>query len=62
MSARVKSIKICGTGRALPERILTNFDLERMVQTSDAWIVERTGIRERRIADEESDSVGQPEP
>ena len=34
----------------MPERILTNADLERMVATSDTWIVERTGIRERRIA------------
>lgn len=49
-----KSIKIVGTGRALPERILTNFDLEKMVDTSDAWIVERTGIRERRIADKDT--------
>ncbi len=48
----MKSIKIVGTGRALPEKVLTNFDLEKMVDTSDAWIVERTGIRERRIADE----------
>lgn len=47
----MKSIKIIGTGRALPERVLTNFDLEKMVDTSDEWIVERTGIRERRIAD-----------
>uniref|UniRef100_A0A7V3UZ86 Beta-ketoacyl-[acyl-carrier-protein] synthase III n=1 Tax=candidate division WOR-3 bacterium TaxID=2052148 RepID=A0A7V3UZ86_UNCW3 len=48
----MKSIKIIGTGRALPEKVLTNFDLEKMVDTSDQWIVERTGIRERRIADE----------
>lgn len=48
----MKSIKIVGTGRALPEKVLTNFDLEKMVDTSDEWIVERTGIRERRIADE----------
>lgn len=41
---------ILGTGRALPERILTNADLETMVETSDEWIVSRTGIRERRIA------------
>jgi 3-oxoacyl-[acyl-carrier-protein] synthase-3 len=41
--------RIAGTGRALPEKRLTNADLERMVETSDAWIVERTGIRERRI-------------
>ncbi len=50
----MKSIKIVGTGRALPEKILTNFDLEKMVDTSDEWIVERTGIRERRIADEKT--------
>ena len=38
-----------GTGRGVPERVLTNADLEKMVDTTDAWIVERTGIRERRI-------------
>ena len=43
-------LKIEGTGVSLPERILTNQELEGMVDTSDAWIVERTGIRERRIA------------
>ena len=40
---------ILGTGVYLPERILTNFDLEKMVDTSDEWIYTRTGIRERRI-------------
>jgi 3-oxoacyl-[acyl-carrier-protein] synthase-3 len=40
---------IAGTGRGVPERVLTNADLERMVDTSDAWIMERTGIRERRL-------------
>jgi len=44
--------KIIGTGSYVPERILTNFDLEKMVDTSDEWIRERTGIRERRIASE----------
>ena len=44
--------KITGTGSALPEKVLTNFDLERMVDTSNEWIVARTGIRERRIAAE----------
>lgn len=48
----MKAVKIVGTGRALPDRVLSNADLERMVETTDAWIVERTGIRERRIADE----------
>lgn len=41
---------IAGTGSYLPEKILTNADLEKMVQTSDQWIQERTGIRERHIA------------
>jgi 3-oxoacyl-[acyl-carrier-protein] synthase-3 len=43
---------ILGTGRYAPAKVLTNADLERMVDTSDAWITERTGIRERRIAAE----------
>ncbi|BCG46345.1 3-oxoacyl-[acyl-carrier-protein] synthase, KASIII [Citrifermentans bremense] len=44
--------KITGTGSAVPQKVLTNFDLEKMVDTSDEWIVARTGIRERRIASE----------
>jgi 3-oxoacyl-[acyl-carrier-protein] synthase-3 len=42
--------RITGTGGYLPARVLTNRDLEEMVETSDSWIQERTGIRERRIA------------
>jgi 3-oxoacyl-[acyl-carrier-protein] synthase-3 len=42
--------RIAGTGSYLPEKILTNFDLEKMVDTSDQWIRERTGINTRRIA------------
>jgi 3-oxoacyl-[acyl-carrier-protein] synthase-3 len=42
---------ILGTGSALPSRVLSNADLEKMVDTSDEWIVTRTGIRERRIAE-----------
>ncbi|NDJ58153.1 ketoacyl-ACP synthase III [Enterobacteriaceae bacterium 4M9] len=42
--------KIIGTGSWLPERVRTNADLEKMVETTDEWIVTRTGIRERRIA------------
>ena len=38
---------ILGTGSALPEKVITNFDLEKMVETSDQWITERTGIKER---------------
>lgn len=44
--------RITSTGSYLPERVLTNFDLEKMVDTSDEWITERTGIKERRIANE----------
>lgn len=44
--------KIVSTGSYLPEKVLTNIDLEKMVDTSDDWITERTGIKERRIADE----------
>jgi len=43
-------VEIAGLGSYLPERVLTNKDLERMVETSDDWITQRTGIRERRIA------------
>ncbi len=46
--------KIAGTGIYLPEGVLTNHDLERLVETSDEWIRTRTGIRERRIAKEEN--------
>ena len=42
--------RITGTGSYVPTKVMTNADLERMVATSDEWIVERTGIRERRIA------------
>lgn len=44
--------KIIATGSYAPDRVLTNHDLEKMVDTSDEWITERTGIKERRIADE----------
>jgi 3-oxoacyl-[acyl-carrier-protein] synthase-3 len=43
-------VTIVGTGHYVPERVLTNFDLEKIVDTSDEWIVARTGIRERRVA------------
>jgi 3-oxoacyl-[acyl-carrier-protein] synthase-3 len=53
-------VRISGVGHALPDRILTNADLESMVETSDEWIVERSGIRERRIAQphESSSTLG----
>lgn len=46
----VKRASILGTGSCLPQRSLTNFDLEKMVDTSDEWITTRTGIHTRRIA------------
>jgi 3-oxoacyl-[acyl-carrier-protein] synthase-3 len=46
--------KIEGVGIYLPEKVLTNFDLEKMVDTSDEWITTRTGIKERRIAEDET--------
>ena len=45
--------RIAGTGSYLPEKILTNFDLERMMDTSDEWIRTRTGITQRHIASED---------
>ena len=50
-SGEIQGSVIVGTGACVPERVLTNADLERMVDTTDQWIRERTGIRERRIAD-----------
>jgi 3-oxoacyl-[acyl-carrier-protein] synthase-3 len=41
--------RIAGTGSGLPQKVLTNKDLEKLVETSDEWIVSRTGIRERRV-------------
>jgi len=49
-------IKIVSTGSYVPDRILTNFDLEKMVDTSDQWITTRTGIKERRISEGETTS------
>ncbi|HUF63361.1 MAG TPA: beta-ketoacyl-ACP synthase III [Verrucomicrobiales bacterium] len=46
----LETVVIAGTGSYVPDRILTNDDLARMVDTSDEWIQSRTGIRERRIA------------
>src|SRR5882724_8292220 len=45
-----RTVSIIGTGSYVPEKILTNEDLSRMVDTSDEWITTRTGIKERRVA------------
>ncbi|NGQ93887.1 ketoacyl-ACP synthase III [Brevibacillus sp. SYP-B805] len=52
----MRSVGILATGSYTPEKVLTNADLEKMVETSDEWIVTRTGIRERRISSEEQAS------
>ena len=48
------TIRISGTGSALPEKVLTNTELEKTVDTSDEWIRERTGIAQRHIAQDET--------
>ena len=50
----MNGIRIIGTGRAVPNRRLTNDDLSRMVETNDEWIRTRTGICERRICEGET--------
>ena len=58
MSEKELRAAIVGTGSYLPEKVVTNFDLEKMVDTSDEWIFTRTGIRERRIvSDSETTST-----
>ena len=47
----LRPVKIAGLSTYVPPRVLTNADLERMVETSDEWILQRTGIRERHIVD-----------
>ncbi len=53
---KMSFVKIAGVGSYAPEKILTNSDLEKIVETSDEWIVSRTGIKERRIAAQEEAS------
>ncbi|NPV84361.1 MAG: 3-oxoacyl-ACP synthase, partial [Candidatus Aminicenantes bacterium] len=53
MVKKDRKIRIRSMGIYLPEKVLTNLDLEKMVETSDEWITTRTGIMERRIAAEE---------
>ena len=48
-SKSIRSARIIGTGHYVPDRVLTNFDLEKIVETSDEWITTRTGIKERRM-------------
>jgi 3-oxoacyl-[acyl-carrier-protein] synthase-3 len=48
-----RTVSIIGTGSYLPERVMTNQELEKLVETSNEWIITRTGIKERRIAAED---------
>jgi 3-oxoacyl-[acyl-carrier-protein] synthase-3 len=43
--------RIIGTGSYAPQKVVTNHDLEKLVETSDQWITERTGIKERRVVE-----------
>ncbi|MEM0915324.1 MAG: 3-oxoacyl-ACP synthase, partial [Planctomycetota bacterium] len=52
--ARPAGVQIMGTGVALPDNVVTNDDLADKVETSDEWIVQRTGIRQRRLADDDT--------
>ncbi|HHW91188.1 MAG TPA: ketoacyl-ACP synthase III [Firmicutes bacterium] len=54
MAGSRRSVGIVGVGSALPEKVITNGDLEKMVDTSNQWITTRTGIKERRIASPET--------
>jgi len=56
MQEQKRRIKIIGTGMYVPEKVLTNADLEKIVDTSDEWITTRTGIKERRIASDDQAS------
>lgn len=53
--------KIIGTGSYLPEKILTNFDIEKIVETSNDWIIERTGIEQRHVAAEHETALSMAE-
>jgi 3-oxoacyl-[acyl-carrier-protein] synthase-3 len=48
----MRKVGIIGVGKYLPQKVLTNLDLEKMVDTSDEWITTRTGIKERRLVAE----------
>lgn len=56
MDIKRNHVRLMGTGHYTPEKILTNLDLEKIVDTTDEWITTRTGIKERRIADSNEDT------
>ena len=49
--------RLIGTGSAIPDGVLTNADLEKILDTSDEWIQQRTGIKQRRVVDQISEST-----
>ena len=57
MKPKLRNANITAVGKYLPKNILTNADLEAMVDTNDEWIRTRTGIQERRIVDKSQTSV-----
>jgi 3-oxoacyl-[acyl-carrier-protein] synthase-3 len=57
----MKYSKILGTGTYLPNNVVTNFDLEKKMETTNEWIIERTGIRQRHIASEEETALSMAE-
>ena len=60
MTSPVTGVRLTGWGAYAPSLVLTNADLEKMVETNDEWIVSRTGIRERRIAGPAARHCGEP--
>ena len=51
-----RGVRIAGTGSAVPDRVLSNHDLAKMMDTSDEWITQRTGIKRRRICDPKTEN------
>jgi len=51
MLEKIEGVEILGVGKYVPDKVLTNYELEKKIETSDEWIVSRTGIKERRIAE-----------
>lgn len=58
MDYKLKSTGILGIGNSIPQKVITNHDLEKMVDTSDEWIIKRTGISERRVLEKDKPVYG----
>ena len=59
MKKKTNNIKLISTGKYIPNDVITNEDLDKIVDTSDEWIYTRTGIKERRRAKDETTSIWQ---